>query len=300
MPERFVERQAEAAELAPVLGATTDRRVNSDNARGLMITVLGEFVRPNGGSAWTQTLIEAMELVGVQDKATRQVLARLADRGWLDRSKAGRRTHWHLTASSRALLETGADRIYGFGRSEQRWDGRWLVVLASLPDREASQRYRLTTGLAWAGFGSLGQGTWISPWVEHERQCAAVLTDLDVAGATTFRSEIGALGHGDELAARAWDLAELRSHYDTFLGTVEQIERANAPRGAEAVAGLINLVHAWRRFPFLDPELPSELLPHDWPAPYAVARFEQLRSALLDAATTWWRDSDARYASTVA
>ena len=33
------------------------------------------------------------------------------------------------------------------------------------------------------------------------------------------------------------------------------------------------MVQAWRRFPFLDPDLPSELLDHDWPGPRAAAMF---------------------------
>jgi phenylacetic acid degradation operon negative regulatory protein len=33
------------------------------------------------------------------------------------------------------------------------------------------------------------------------------------------------------------------------------------------------MVQDWRRFPGLDPDLPSELLDHDWPGPRAAAVF---------------------------
>ena len=33
------------------------------------------------------------------------------------------------------------------------------------------------------------------------------------------------------------------------------------------------LVHAWRKFPFLDPDLPPGLLPRDWPRRRALTLF---------------------------
>jgi phenylacetic acid degradation operon negative regulatory protein len=38
------------------------------------------------------------------------------------------------------------------------------------------------------------------------------------------------------------------------------------------------LVHAWRKFPFLDPELPSGLLPRGWPRRRAHALFVERRA----------------------
>ena len=296
MTQRNVERQARApslAPIAPILGATSGGRATAESARGLLVTLLGEFVRPGGGSAWTQTLIDAMETLGVQDKATRQVLARLDDRGWLHRTRDGRRTRWALTPTSEALLASGAERIYGFGHDRPDWDGRWLVLLASLGEGDEHRRYGLTTGLTWAGFGSLGQGTWISPWVDHEQPAVAVIDDLDVDGATTFVAELGHLGEGTDLAARAWDLDGTRRHYDEFLAATESVDPTAT--GADAVHHLTVLVHRWRRFPFLDPELPDALLPDDWPAGAAVERFTSLRSALRPAATEWWSRTDADY-----
>lgn len=263
-----------------------------------MITVLGEFVRPNGGAAWTQTLIDAMELLGVQPKTTRQVLARLADHGWLDRTKEGRRTRWHLTALSGPLLKSGAERIYGFGQSPNDWDHRWLVLLASLPDRDQAMRYRLTTGLNWAGFGSLGQGTWISPWTGHEADAVSVVRAAGVERATSFVAEVGQLGDGAELAARAWDLGSVREHYDEFLEKTSNLGAVS--NDADAVKQLTMLVHRWRRFPSLDPELPAALLPSDWPGGSAVEMFRSRRDALTPVTARWWADTEASYGPSTA
>jgi phenylacetic acid degradation operon negative regulatory protein len=62
--------------------------------------------------------------------------------------------------------------------------------------------------------------------------------------------------------AVAWDLGEVRSHYDAFLEDFCAV-RVSSASGGFRMQTL--LVHAWRKFPFLDPDLPSELLPADWP-----------------------------------
>ncbi len=283
--------------LAPVLGANRDGSTIADSSRGLLITVMGEFVLPTGGSVWTQTLIALMEHLGVQSKATRQALARMEKGEWLKRDRVGRRTRWLLTESFTELLAEGAQRIYGFGAQPRPWDRRWLVVLASVPERDRNIRYRMGLGLNWAGMGSLGQGLWICPWVDQEPAVTELLNRLGVIG-TTFRAELGALGSGPELVAQAWDLPDLAERYQRFLAATDALTDAATADldGSAAAVELAGLVHHWRRFPFLDPDLPHELLPADWPGPLAARRFGEVREALLEPARTWWTETDALYA----
>lgn len=281
--------------LATALGARRDGSAGADTSSGLLMTVLGEFVLPHGGGAWTQTLVATMDTLGVRDKATRQALARMEDRGWLGRERIGRRTRWELTDDARSLLEAGAARIYGFGRITRRWDGRWIVVLASVPERDRAARYRMATGLRWAGFGSLGQGVWLSPWAEQEHLAVEVLADLGI-DATSFRAELGELGSGPELAGAAWSLPELAQEYRTFLADTAHLTAA-LPDDATSAAELASVVHRWRRFPFLDPDLPAELLAPDWPGPAAAHRFAEVRGRLLPRAHVWWRKIEAEHSA---
>lgn len=277
--------------LAPVVGARLDGSASVDTSSGLLLTLLGELVLPNGGVAWTQTVIEVMELLDVREKAARQALARMAERGLLGREKVGRQTRWTLTDQARSLLVPGAERIYAFGQKARRWDGTWLVLLASVPETERGTRYRMRVGLSWAGFGSIGQGTWLSPWAQQEPLAVDLLKDLGVE-ATSFIARMGQLGSPTDLAAEAWDLPELGAAYDDFLAdTAHAVDLR--PKGEAAVGDLVALVHRWRRFPFLDPDLPHELLPDGWPAPDAVKRFARLRAARSAQAQQWWRDREA-------
>jgi phenylacetic acid degradation operon negative regulatory protein len=274
-----------------VLGVRQDASAGVDTSNGLLLTVLGEFVLPRDGRAWTQTLLALLELLDVRDKAARQALARTRQRGWLDREKVGRQVRWTLTRRSRQLLEPGARRIYEFGQRTPDWNGAWLVVLASVPDRERKLRYRMTSGLSWAGFGSLGQGVWVSPWIDQERAAVELLGSLGI-DATTFRATLGELGSPRAIASEAWDLLALRTQYESFLAETDGLLR-RPPAGGTAAAARTLLVHHWRRFPFLDPDLPAALLPGDWPGPRAARRFADVRDALRAPADAWWDEMEA-------
>src|SRR6266568_135751 len=86
----------------------------AESARGLLFTVLGEFVLNGGGAAWTSAFIDVLGRLGVEEKATRQALMRTAAAGWLVSERIGRRTRWRLTANAEQLLTEGTERIYGF------------------------------------------------------------------------------------------------------------------------------------------------------------------------------------------
>jgi phenylacetic acid degradation operon negative regulatory protein len=94
-------------------GPALSRRhaAGAGSARGLLFTVLGEFVLPAGGAAWTSTLIDVLGRLGVEEKACRQALMRTAADGWLRAERVGRRTRWWLTDAADTMLTEGTARI---------------------------------------------------------------------------------------------------------------------------------------------------------------------------------------------
>ena len=83
------------------------------------------------------------------------------------------------------------------------------------------------------------------------------------------------------MLADAWDLDEVEERYLAFL---DDFEPAPAGDASEAFVAQVELVQAWRRFPFLDPDLPAELLDHDWPGPRAAADFHEQHAQLAPSA----------------
>jgi phenylacetic acid degradation operon negative regulatory protein len=237
------------------------RSVGAAAARSLLLTVLGEYVLPRGEPVWQETLVEALATLGYSEQAARQALSRSTREGWLTVERHGRRARMSLSTNTAELLKSGAERIYSFGET-WAWDGRWLVLILRVPEERREVRHQLRAQLAWAGLGSLGGGVWVTPHVEREPELAHAIQEEPAADATSFTASLAALGSPESVARAGWDLHSVKTHYAEF---IEDFARARPKQPAACFRMQTLLVHAWRKFPFLDPDLPAELLPARWP-----------------------------------
>ena len=261
-------------------------RIGSASARSALLTILGEFVRPRGQAVWTSALLRALAEIGVEQKAARQAISRMAQEGLLVSERSGRRVRWSLTEAGVTLLRDGADRIYGFLRAHREWDERWLVVTVAVPEAQRSLRHRLRTQLTWLGMGSPSPGLWVIPDAGKEDAVLAVLDELGLR-AKAF-AWIGTWVPVDDvrtLISAAWDLDELAEKYRHFTDWTTEMAPLTS---AETFVAQVELVHEWRRFPFLDPDLPASLLPSDWPAVRAVDAFDASHERWHDTAQAQW------------
>jgi phenylacetic acid degradation operon negative regulatory protein len=263
---------------------TRRHTAGAESAKGLLFTVLGEFVLPSGGAAWTSAFIDVLGRLGVEEKACRQALMRTAADGWLTADRAGRRASWRLTGSGVQLLTEGTQRIYGFAPARGEWDGRWLMILVRTPESERPARHRLRTRLSWAGFGSPAPGIWLSPDARLQAEGERVLAEAGLRDeAQIFLASHAGGGELAVLARQAWDLDRIELRYEQFIAEFDDAD------DADPLARITELVHAWRRFPWLDPVLPAELLPAGWSGTRAAAVFERQHALWSAAAVAQWR-----------
>jgi phenylacetic acid degradation operon negative regulatory protein len=259
------------------------------STRGYLLTVLGEFVLPVGGRVWTAALLDALGALGVEERTARQAVWRSAERGLLESERIGRRTLWALSDAARRLLTEGTRRIYSLHREPRPWDGRWLLLYVSVPESQRDLRHRMRTRLGWAGFASLGSGTWVSPWIDREVEAREVLEDLGLSGAArSFIAKPGGIGNVNDMVTATWPLGEIAAGYGAFLDRFGTAPPAES--GYDAFVNQVRLVHEWRRFPFLDPDLPGDLLPRDWSGYRAAELFHRLHEQWHSLAWTWWRE----------
>jgi phenylacetic acid degradation operon negative regulatory protein len=262
-------------------------QAGASSARGLLLTVLGEFVLPGDGSAWTSALLEVFARMGVAEKATRQALMRTSQAGWLQSEHDGRRAKWVLTPAARQMLTDGAERIYCFGRP-QEWDQRWVVVSARIPESDRGARHVVRTRLTWAGFGMLAPGVWISPHAKRAAEAERVLTEAGVGGdANVFIAQRSGLGETRSMVATAWDLSAVEAEYEEFMA---EFQTKTPP---DVLVRQVELVHAWRRFPSIDPALPRELLPARWSGTRAALLFAERHEAWRADAGREWQQLNA-------
>jgi phenylacetic acid degradation operon negative regulatory protein len=285
-PEAHAPVPASPETVAPALSRR--HAAGAPSARGLLFTLLGEFVLTTDGTAWTSAVLAAFRRLGIEEKATRQALMRTAAAGWLEPEKLGRRTRWRLTASAWRMLSDGAERIYSFTGPAEHWDGRWLLVYARVPESDRRARHVVRSRLSWAGFGSLGAGLWISPHPDRGTEAVEVLRAAGLEGdAHVFEATRSGLGDVRVMVAAAWDLAAVEDQYEQF------IEEFRDPAPGDVLARQVELVHAWRRFPSVDPALPRELLPARWSGLEAARLFADRHQRWSgDARLEWKRLND--------
>lgn len=250
--------------------------------RSLVFNLYGDYVRYYGGEIGLQNLARLLADFAISEQTARVTLSRLKGEGWLEARRVGRRSWYSLTPRAWKVLDEGRDRI--FKRRHPGWSGDWHMIIYSIPESERPVREQLRKVLRWHGFGPLGPSTWISP---HDRfsELAVTLGDARINAAyDTFTSQTGCLDRDRELAARCWDLDALQDGYLRFRGQYLRYTATSvhgrSVSDRDCFIRRVELVHDYRKFPFMDPDLPLDLLPKEWAGLAAHALFLDTYEAL--------------------
>jgi phenylacetic acid degradation operon negative regulatory protein len=233
------------------------------SARSLLLTLAGEMLPDRPEGAWTTALLRVLGGLGVEDHAGRQVLARSAAAGWLERERVGRAVRWRLAARGRELVAEGVRRSETYLAAGDGWDGEWLVLYVSVPQQQRTTRKRLYGGLDWLGMGNPTPGLWVSPHSERVPELQKLIADLgleDTAVAVT--GPTAGVGMSDaQLVERSWDLTELAAQYGRLIEQESAVPEPTDPD--EVLLNYLDLLNLQQRFMRRDPQLPEALLP-EW------------------------------------
>lgn len=255
----------------------------------LIFTLYGDFLLHRPGPVWVGSVIALLGPLGLSETNVRTVLSRMTGKGWLEAERHGRRSYYALTGRGRRLLEEGETRIYE-PRGDVDWDGEWTILAYSIPEHQRRQRDRLRIRLEWLGFGSLGNGLWLTPH-DVAGRVRELAQELGVAEyVELFRGPHLGVSDVASLVARCWDLASLNESYGRFID--DHLDRCREVKsgGPDAVdprtayVRRFNLVHEFRQFPLRDPFLPRPLQPENWAGECALALFNYYRDLLAQPA----------------
>ncbi|MCQ4080784.1 PaaX family transcriptional regulator [Streptomyces sp. RB6PN25] len=254
----------------------------------MLLTVLGELVMPNGDSVWTSSLLYVLTRLGIEEQTARQAIARGASAGWITGHRSGREVQWKLTEAGRHLIEAGAKRVYSMSEPAGRWDGNWLILLVTIPQSQRSVRKKLYGALSWEGFGNPTPGVWLSPHPDRRESVQQVIDDFGLRESTlAFVGSSLSIGlTEDEIVQKAWDFDEVTAKYEQLLIRFSGLQ---PEPGDPLLLSHLQLVSEWQRFPFMDPQLPEELLPN-WIGRRAAVVCTQLRNRWYDDAQRRWRE----------
>jgi phenylacetic acid degradation operon negative regulatory protein len=241
----------------------------------LLLTLLGDYWWQCTEQLPSAALVALLAEFGVSDVAARAALSRLVQHGLLVTSKHGRHTFYGLSDRATHILDEGVRRIFSFGLSSRSWDGTWSMVAFSIPEKKRQLRYILRDRLRWLGFSPLYDGLWVSPY-DRLSEAADQLAELSITTITMLRANVTDNTPAAGSPQRAWNLDALREQYQQFIAAIQQVRthlKKKLITPEEALKMRTQTMDLWRSFPALDPDLPDELLPPDWPRKQARQLF---------------------------
>jgi len=266
-----------------------------------MLTLYGDYVRYRGTEIGIGSLIKLLSNFGLSEQAIRSAVSRMCRAGLLKVRREERKSYYSLTEEGHSLLAKGTQRI--FVRKNNQWDGGWNIVTYSVPERRREARDRLRLELSWMGYGPLSQATWISPYdltkeVEDLAERLQIKEYIQV-----FQVKNQGSTDPKKIVSRCWDLGRIHERYANFIAKyrpkleyhLKRLQAGENVEPSECFVERFNLIHEYRKLPFLDPDLPQELLPENWLRPQAATLFDEYHDSLTEKANEYFDSVSENY-----
>lgn len=272
------------------------------NTQSMIFTIYGDYISHYGSKIWIGSLIRLLKEFGHNEQNVRVAVSRMVKQGWLQSERQGNKSYYYLTEQGELRITEAGNRI--FKLKPRKWDGKWRIVSYTIPEEERHIRDELRKELQWSGFGTFSNGSWISPnrMVEEINQLIKRYNIEDYI--ELFLADNVGPKDDHELVKKSWDLASIEAQYETFIDEYSKqfivhksmIER-NELSDADCFVERARLVHEYRKFLFVDPGLPNELLPKMWNGNHAAHLFSEYYKLLAGPASDFFerifeRDND--------
>jgi phenylacetic acid degradation operon negative regulatory protein len=260
------------------------------NARRTIFELYFDYIQHYGSSIAPRSLLRLTSELGISPSAARAALCRLSKQGWLQRNTDNGRAFYVLTPVGRERLEEVRPRI--FSPRHATWDGQWTILTYSVPKRLGKHRDRLRRELTFLGWGSMTPATWISPnsLVEVTLRHLS-LRKLDQY-VQLFRARQASAQSPSALIKRCYNLEGVQRHYAQFIkvwrGYRRTIVAPNSPSDSTCFVAKMRLLYGFGDFLYLDPFLPSELLPANWLGYDAWRLFRDAYLSLMEPALAYF------------
>jgi phenylacetic acid degradation operon negative regulatory protein len=222
--------------------------------------------------AWA--VVRVLRDLGMSETAARGALTRLRQAGRIEARRSGRTVFYHMTDASLRVMAEMTRRMQG---QAPEWDGTFHGLLYSIPERHRAYRDSLRRFATLAGFGLLRPGLLVSPWVGPWPLGSFI--DRAPAGSHILQLQLQVpRGQAREVAAESWELPKLASLYRRKVAMLDRTAermRSRPPAGRAALRTFATTLASVFETVVIDPGLPAELLPEDWPQPRLNAAMER-------------------------
>jgi len=269
--------------------------------RAAMLTLYGDYIRYRGGEIGIGTLIKLLGNFGLSEQSIRSAVSRMCRADLLKVRHKGTGSYYSLTEEGHSLLAKGTQRI--FVRKNNQWDGSWNIVIYSVPELRREARDRLRLELSWMGYGPLSNATWISPY-DLTKEVEDLAERLQIKECIrVFQAKHQDFTDPKKIVSRCWDLGRIHKRYADFIAKyrpkleyhLKRLQAGENVEPSECFVERFNLIHEYRKLPYLDPDLPQELLPENWLRPQAAALFDEYHGLLTEKANEYFDSVSKNY-----
>jgi phenylacetic acid degradation operon negative regulatory protein len=265
-----------------------DRHQFDGHPQSLLMSMFGAYLEPRTAPVWSGGLVTALGYFGGTVASARIALARLVQRGLATRDREGRNVYYRLTSRALHLLEDGDDRVFSLGRRTDHVVA-WTIVWHALPDARKIERSEFVKQLRFHGFGQLQDGTWVSPR-DYVAEVQSLATTVGVADAVAiFRAAPAGDVTAGPLIDHLWPLDEVARAYRAFSREYRGLADRRSIGERQAFVTCTKMVHAFRAFAMVDPELPEAAATHAPSRRDAIAVFEAAYGRLAEPAAAHFR-----------
>lgn len=224
-------------------------------------TVVEAFL-PASGEARLSDIYDTANLAGIDDQPVRLAIRRLIASGDVAQHGRGRAGTLTLTNAGHRHLQRDRQSLalaFAQDAGDSRWDGRWRLIVVSVPERERTVRDTLRRELRDLGAVAISTGLYVSP---HDLLDAlrvdagpylstATTDDLNIQGTTDPRA----------IAEDLWP----HSHIVTAYTVIDDILREDAAdTSTPDIVRQLQLAEALERAIRDDPLIPLELRGGKW------------------------------------
>jgi phenylacetic acid degradation operon negative regulatory protein len=253
----------------------------------LILDFFAAFVRRLGNQIAIAHLVELMRDVSLDEQTVRSAVSRLKRRGWLIPARVDGLAGYRISEHALRELAEGDARV--FRTEPARFEDGWCVVFFSIPAELAKSRHVLRSKLTWWGFGNPAPGVWIAPHRAHT-YAERIIGELELERySAVFGGPYLGVEELDRFVGRAWNFDRLSARYSGFIDQhVEVAARWSDGRrklsDRDAFIDYLTTLNSWRSIPFLDPGLPTKLLPANWRGSEAIDLFQSIERTLNERA----------------
>ncbi|HLR67800.1 MAG TPA: phenylacetic acid degradation operon negative regulatory protein PaaX [Virgibacillus sp.] len=257
------------------------------NTRSMIFTIYGDYIRHYGDGIWIGSLIKLLQAFGHNDQSVRAAISRMNKQGWVQSNRVGNKSYYSLTSQGKDRMEEASKRIYK--EEPKPWSGNWWILFYSIPEEKRHLRDKLREELIWSGFGPLSNSCWITP-NDLAKETKLLIEKYGIKDyITIFKAEHLGMNSNSDLVEKCWDLEDINNRYETFIKHYSQkyiIDKSkietNKMTDDECFVEKTLLVHEFRKFLFVDPGLPDELLPEKWLGDSATKLFQDYNKILSE------------------